>query len=414
MPAGPGELDLELPYGETASGFLGRLDAGPADAIGHRGLVTPFERPDVVARVLIGAGEDELLTPDDRVRRDDLVERLAFWREQARPLGLTNLRPLVDASIGLGHLLPAVVDRARSVGTDQPRFGQARSGDERVGEARLLRACREMAAYSEAERMVLSEDLIAGLEAEAERIEAEEAGRLARQEAERRARQEAEELARQEAARAAHQAAEDKRRREAEELARREAERERLRQMLSDMGLQGPDYRLLLILPLFQVAWSDGELSRNEAQIILDAARANHLLGAGDDHPIIEHWMGSAAPAGYFEAGCETLAQLASSRDYPDITPAQIAQVLVMCRQIANATGGFMGLGRKPRTPRTPRSSAFWHYWARRARRITHSSAVCESRSRSIGALACTYWSGTWAAEWFVQAKVSLVVSENL
>jgi hypothetical protein len=126
-----GEVELCLPVGETPTGYFGRLDT--ATSIGANWSST-FEYPDLVPRVLLGDAEQELLTGTLLLARDDYEARLLFWFGFGVMRGLHSL---VDASVGLTHLLPNIVALAG---------GESSSNDD------FLLACHTVAAYSVADQ----------------------------------------------------------------------------------------------------------------------------------------------------------------------------------------------------------------------------------------------------------------------
>ena len=336
---GPNDPHFELPYGESPAGFFGRLDdAGP---IGIRGWMTPYERPAVVRRALAGHGELEGLDELDRLRGEDVEERQSFWHELQMQARARDVRKLVDASVGLTDLLPAIAEHAKRSAAGQPRFGKKKKGGRKAANrTALLHACREFAGQSVDERQVRFEDMISefsAVEAEAARVAREEAERQAREEAERRARAEAERRAREEAERRARE--------EAERQIQIAMERERVAGELEQMGLGGQKYRLLLLLPVFEVAWSDGKLQRKEATAIVDVAKKRSLLRDEDSQQVMDLWLASPPPQGYFDHGYELLLQLSANADYPDITTARIDASFRLCQEVASASGGFLGFG---------------------------------------------------------------------
>ncbi len=107
------------------------------------------------------------------------------------------------------------------------------------------------------------------------------------------------------------------------------------------VGFDGDNAKVLHLMPLIEVAWADGKLSDQERRIIVDAANA---------HGIAPH-----TPAGAFLASLlekrpadvvldEILVLL---RDLLQTHNKHVHTVVEACLNVAEASGGFLGLGSK-------------------------------------------------------------------
>jgi hypothetical protein len=115
---------------------------------------------------------------------------------------------------------------------------------------------------------------------------------------------------------------------------------------LVEAGIAAETLAALSLVPLVEVAWADGTIDRRERNAILDAAEegglgkdtpAHHLLGSWLDRrpapELIEAWRGYVAE---LCAGMPSGARSALMRD-----------LLGRAREVAEAAGGFLGLGRR-------------------------------------------------------------------
>lgn len=160
----------------TPLGFYGRLSSRRRRGRGGEEQ-SPWERAALAKEALLGAREEELLTPEERARLQDFEARWAFWEELRRGEKIpkdTDLKPLLDASVGLTHVLPLIVREARAAQETGPRFGVSSSGSAPLTVDLLLAAAQKLRARSEEELRVLHEELVADCEA-AERQKAESA-----------------------------------------------------------------------------------------------------------------------------------------------------------------------------------------------------------------------------------------------
>lgn len=97
----------EVPFARTPQGFFGRLDGDrPLGAA----LAEPFERPDVAAASL--RGETPAFDAATAAALHDWRARLDFWQALPQVTAPDDLGRLMDASAGLGDLLPEIVHRA--------------------------------------------------------------------------------------------------------------------------------------------------------------------------------------------------------------------------------------------------------------------------------------------------------------
>jgi hypothetical protein len=121
---------------------------------------------------------------------------------------------------------------------------------------------------------------------------------------------------------------------------------EALLDQLVALGINPDTLTALSLVPLVEVAWADGKVEDAEKQAILMAARAVGLEEASAGHRLLESCLSEAPTAQlrklwrqYIKSVCTTLS--GEERD------ALKTELLQRARSVAEAAGGFMGLGAK-------------------------------------------------------------------
>lgn len=110
---------------------------------------------------------------------------------------------------------------------------------------------------------------------------------------------------------------------------------------LRTLGFDGETARIFDLLPLVHVAWADGSIQSKEREAIFEILKARGLERGGKAWGFVEWLLEKKPPQAFLD---ETLGLLrdcvaASGRPATDIVDLSI--------QVANATGGFLGLGGK-------------------------------------------------------------------
>ena len=106
----------------------------------------------------------------------------------------------------------------------------------------------------------------------------------------------------------------------------------------------------LSILPLVEVAWADGELDLKERKFVLEAAAKGGLSEGSVDYHILGEWLKERPSPKFLEAWLyyiEGLREAMSQQELDDLK----TQLLSRARQVAEAVGGFMGVGSKISDP---------------------------------------------------------------
>lgn len=101
----------------------------------------------------------------------------------------------------------------------------------------------------------------------------------------------------------------------------------------------------LTLVPLVIVAWADGSIAPTEKAAILKAATSTGVPTDGPGYALLQGWLEHKPPAKLLHAWEEYAQALAAS-----LTPAEResvkADVVGRARDVAQAAGGFLGIGK--------------------------------------------------------------------
>ncbi len=112
------------------------------------------------------------------------------------------------------------------------------------------------------------------------------------------------------------------------------------------LGIEAETLAALAIVPLVVVAWADGKLDRDERDAVLEAARG---AGVGEDsvaYALLEGWLAYRPGGELFDAWlgyAETISETVG----PEEREALKRNFSDRARQVAEASGGFLGLTSK-------------------------------------------------------------------
>jgi len=114
---------------------------------------------------------------------------------------------------------------------------------------------------------------------------------------------------------------------------------------MRELGIDKDNFRTLGLLPLVFVAWADGAVQRAEGSLIRRVAREKGwLLGSGE--ALLDGWLEREPDAAYVEKGLVLLKELAAERHRfgHAFTAQTLSNLLVLCKDVAEAAGGLWGL----------------------------------------------------------------------
>lgn len=111
-----------------------------------------------------------------------------------------------------------------------------------------------------------------------------------------------------------------------------------------DLGPQSA--AALALVPLVLVAWADGTLDPAEKAAVQRAAREAGLDGQPEAMALLDHWL-TAAPPPHLRDAWRGYAQAIAAGLPPESRQTLARNTLGRARQVAEAAGGFLGLGRR-------------------------------------------------------------------
>jgi hypothetical protein len=110
------------------------------------------------------------------------------------------------------------------------------------------------------------------------------------------------------------------------------------------LGPQG--VAALALVPLVLVAWADGVLDAKEAEAVQQAAHAAGLDAQPEAKALLAGWL-KAAPGRDMKVAWQEYVQAVSPGLPAEARAALKRDTIGRARQVAEAAGGFLGLGRK-------------------------------------------------------------------
>jgi hypothetical protein len=123
-------------------------------------------------------------------------------------------------------------------------------------------------------------------------------------------------------------------------------ENEQILDVLREMGFDRATVVVLFLVPLLQVAWSDGSIADRERKLILEAAHAHGVKEGTPAHDRLNEWLATRPPEQQFERALQVIRDLMIFQS-TDARQTTTGKLLDACERIAAASGGFLGLGSK-------------------------------------------------------------------
>jgi len=123
-------------------------------------------------------------------------------------------------------------------------------------------------------------------------------------------------------------------------------ENEQILDVLREMGFDRATVVVLFLVPLLQVAWSDGSIADRERALILEAAHAHGVKEGTPAHAKLNEWLAARPTEQPFERALQVIRDLMIYQS-TDARQATTGKLIDACERIAAASGGFLGLGSK-------------------------------------------------------------------
>lgn len=115
---------------------------------------------------------------------------------------------------------------------------------------------------------------------------------------------------------------------------------------LLDLGLESQTLAALSLVPLVRVAWADGSVDDKERAAVMQAAKEGGVQPGSPGHQMLDKWLNRGADPALIKAWAE-FAKTLASRLHGGDREALAASIVDKARTVAEASGGFMGMGNK-------------------------------------------------------------------
>lgn len=114
---------------------------------------------------------------------------------------------------------------------------------------------------------------------------------------------------------------------------------------LLDLGIGAETVLALSLVPLIQVAWADGKIQDEEREAILQGAQKKGIARESAAFALLQAWLSQQPKQSLFETWESYIKALRGKLS--DKESAQLeAQVMRFARFVAEASGGFLGIGK--------------------------------------------------------------------
>jgi hypothetical protein len=115
---------------------------------------------------------------------------------------------------------------------------------------------------------------------------------------------------------------------------------------LTELDIGADTWAVISLVPLVEVAWADGKMDEKERNAVLASAEANGVLRGTPGHELLEYWLARRPDARLLEVWGEYMVGLCAKLD-ADEKAAIEQKIIGRAREVAQAAGGFLGLGSK-------------------------------------------------------------------
>ena len=115
---------------------------------------------------------------------------------------------------------------------------------------------------------------------------------------------------------------------------------------LCALGVDADTWTAVSIAPLVEIAWADGKIDGAEREAVLSGAEANGVTSGSPGYRLLESWLAHRPDGRLLEVWGAFIVGLCAELGESE-REALKEQILGRARSIAEATGGFLGVGSK-------------------------------------------------------------------
>ena len=116
-----------------------------------------------------------------------------------------------------------------------------------------------------------------------------------------------------------------------------------------DLGITAETWAAVSLVPLVEVAWANGQVEEQERRSVLAAAEANGVSPGSASFALLDNWLAHRPDGRLMETWTGYITELGA-----ELSPAEKHalrdELVSRARHVAEAAGGFLGLGNKVST----------------------------------------------------------------
>jgi len=160
--------------------------------------------------------------------------------------------------------------------------------------------------------------------------------------------------------------------------------------LLASLGIDEHNYRVLPLLPLVHVAWADKIIQDEERSLIMDLAENRWFIG-DEGALLLKNWLAHCPSEAYIGRGQAALIALTKRAGVISLGDNTLDDVLELSRAVAEAAGGFFGLGAVSREEASALASIAsilrippGTSWSEVVAKVAHTDPLTSQRRRKV------------------------------
>jgi hypothetical protein len=115
---------------------------------------------------------------------------------------------------------------------------------------------------------------------------------------------------------------------------------------LAGLGIRADTLAALTLIPLIEAAWADGKMDAKEREAVLSGAESTGISKESPSYGLLRIWIEDQPAPDLVDAWSEFIGTL--RREFSDEQADHLrCNILGRAREVAEAAGGFLGLGPK-------------------------------------------------------------------